>query len=227
MSPFNAARFFNLSEFSHASLFQSSEFVWDALAQIKSYLNSLQLGVFEAEISPQAYLVDPEKISIGKGSVVEAGAYIKGPCVIGENCHVRHGAYIRGGLIAGNNCVIGHDTEIKNSIFLNHTNAAHFAYVGDTILGNHVNLGAGVKCANLKLNKSQIIIHFQGNRFQTGLRKFGAIIGDFCQIGCNVVLNPGSILGINVDCYPCVNIGGFIRENQTVRTVNELQIIQK
>jgi UDP-N-acetylglucosamine diphosphorylase / glucose-1-phosphate thymidylyltransferase / UDP-N-acetylgalactosamine diphosphorylase / glucosamine-1-phosphate N-acetyltransferase / galactosamine-1-phosphate N-acetyltransferase len=227
MPSFIATHFFNLASYAHASLFAASEFVWDALKQIDPYLSSLQLGVLEAEISPQAYLVNPEKISIGKGSIVEAGAYVKGPCIIGENCRVRHGAYIRGGLIAGNDCVIGHDTEVKNSIFLNNTRAAHFAYVGDTILGNGVNLGAGVKCANMKFNKGQIVIHYQEERIQTGLRKFGSVIGDDSQIGCNVVLNPGSILGKNVDCYSCISVGGFIRENQTVRTNAELCFIQK
>lgn len=219
--------FFNLANYSHSALFADSKYVWDALTQILPYLNSLQLGIIKAEVCTGAFIVDPENISIGKGSVVEPGAYIKGPCVIGVNCRVRHGAYIRGGLITGDNCVIGHDTEVKNSIFLNHVHAAHFAYVGDTILGNDVNLGAGVKCANLKLDNNQIIIHFQNQRIQTGMRKFGSIIGDGCQIGCNTVLNPGTLLGKNVDCYPCINPGGFIEANHTVRNHVELHIIPK
>lgn len=169
-------------------------------------------------------MANPENISIGKGTVLEPGVYIKGPCIIGENCTIRHGAYIRGNLITGNGCVIGHDTEIKNSVMLNHAQAAHFAYLGDSILGNRVNLGAGTKCANLKLDHKNIAVRFGERLIETGLKKFGAIIGDDSQTGCNSVTNPGTLFGKQVFCYPCLNVGGFVASKQLIRPSNKVVI---
>ena len=216
--------FFDLSVYAHAALFLEGAYPWIALAQISRYLKAARLGHIEGTVSPQAYLFHPELISIGPGSVVEPGAYIQGPCIIGANCTVRHGAYIRGNFIAGNRCVIGHDTEVKNSIFLDGVQAAHFAYVGDSILGNNVNLGAGTKCANLKLNHGAIIIHHNGQRLNTELKKLGAILGDRTQIGCNSVTNPGTLMGPEVLCYPCVNVGGFIPGHSRIKPQTTLSI---
>lgn len=202
--------FFDLSLFPYRDLFDACEYPWTVLTKIESYLKNRTLGIIQGKISPSAYLINPELISIGPGTVVEPGAYIQGPCLIGKNCTVRHGAYLRGNVIAGDGCVLGHDTEVKNSIFLQGANAAHFAYVGDTVLGNNVNLGAGTKCANLKLDHSEINVHYENFRIATSLRKFGAIIGDGTQIGCNTVTNPGTVMGQLVRCYPCINVGGFI-----------------
>lgn len=217
MANLHASYFFELSSFTHASLFEQTEFVWGALDLIDSYLKTHSLGKIECDVPQGTFLIHPETISIGEGTVIEQGAYIKGPCVIGKNCTVRHGAYIRGGLIAGDSCVIGHDTEVKNAIFLNGAHAAHFAYVGDSILGSKVNLGAGTKCANLKLDGSEIAIFTNGHRYATKRRKLGAIIGDRTQIGCNAVLNPGTLMGQGVQCFPCLNIGGFIPSNSLIK----------
>ncbi len=217
MDHFQADYFFDLSHFKHKELFKEERFVWNALKEISEYLKSYPLGNIEGDVSSKAFLIHPEKISIGKGSVVEAGAYIKGPCLIGENCVVRHGAYIRGDCITGNGCVIGHDTEVKNAIFLDHAQAAHFAYVGDSILGNHCNLGAGTKLANLKLAHDNVIIYFNDEKVDSGLRKFGAIIGDKAQIGCNAVTNPGTLFGPSSYCHPCLNVGGFIPSQHVVK----------
>lgn len=216
--------YFSLTAFQHASLFENIEHVWLALNKIPPYLKSLTLGKIEATVPEGVYLINREQISIGQGTVLEPGAYIKGPCVLGKNCTVRHGAYIRGDLIAGDNCVIGHDTEVKNAIFLDGAHAAHFAYVGDSILGNRCNLGAGVKCANLKLDGALVELFVDGDRISTGLRKFGAIVGDGVQIGCNCVTNPGTLLGRGVLCYPCLNIGGVIPADQIVRGTTELRM---
>lgn len=218
MSQLAPSYFFDLSTFKHPSIFKNCEFVWEALEKISPYLASQKLGQIEVEVPQGTYLVNPELISIGKGTVLEPGAYIKGPCIIGENCVVRHGAYIRGDFIAGTHCVIGHDTEVKSSLMMDHSNAAHFAYLGNTILGNRVNLGAGTKCANLKLDHGVINIYFEGRQIPTGLRKFGAIIGDGSQLGCNSVTNPGALLGQNVQSYPCTNFGGFIPSGKIVQS---------
>lgn len=193
--------FFDLSEFAHRDLFSDCTYVWEALQKIPSYFK----GPFQilGDVSPQAYLINPDKISIGEGSVVEPGAYIEGPCIIGKGCTIRHGAYIRGNLITGDHCVIGHTTEVKNAIFLNGAKAAHFAYVGDSILGNNVNLGAGTKLANLRFDNKTIVIA----GIETGIRKFGAIVGDGAQTGCNSVLNPGTLMEKNSTCRPCSVVG--------------------
>jgi NDP-sugar pyrophosphorylase family protein len=209
--------FFDLSTYQYANLFENEIYPWLVLLKIESYLKNLILGQIEGTISPSAYLINPEQISIGSGSIVEPGAYIQGPCVIGKNCTVRHGAYIRGNFISGDKCVIGHDSEIKNAVFLNGAHAAHFAYVGDCILGNGVNLGAGTKCANLKLDNELVSIHYNKQRIETPLRKFGAILGDRTQIGCNAVTNPGTLMGQEVRCYPCTNVGGFIPSRSIVK----------
>lgn len=217
MRSLHHSTFFDLAQFPHASLFENCDFVWQALSRISNYLANYPLGKISCDIPKGAFLVNPEKIAIGSGTIIEPGAYIKGPCIIGENCVVRHGAYIRGDLIAGNQCVIGHDTEVKMSIFLNGAQAAHFAYVGDSILGNRVNLGAGTKCANLRFDHGNIEITVNKERFKTGLRKLGAIFGDDSQTGCNAVTNPGTLFGKNACCYPCTNVNGMIEADHIAK----------
>jgi UDP-N-acetylglucosamine diphosphorylase / glucose-1-phosphate thymidylyltransferase / UDP-N-acetylgalactosamine diphosphorylase / glucosamine-1-phosphate N-acetyltransferase / galactosamine-1-phosphate N-acetyltransferase len=225
MSENTPSYFFELNNFQHAHIFDSCSFPWEALPKIEKYLKSLSLGNIQISIPNTAFLINPELISIGEGTVIEPSAYIKGPCVIGKNCTIRHGAYIRGNVITGDQCVIGHDTEVKNSIFLNKAQAAHFAYVGDCILGNGVNLGAGTKCANLKLDHQNIEVHLKGEKISTGLRKFGAILGDGVQLGCNSVMNPGTMLGKRVFCYPCVSVGGFVPEDHIIRPSQKVKIV--
>jgi NDP-sugar pyrophosphorylase family protein len=210
MTQFSPSRFFDLTSFAHASLFEGCEFVWEALERIPGYLDHALSGDAVSAIAPGAYLERPEAIIIGEGTVIEPGAFIRGPCVLGARCEVRHGAYIRGGVIAGDDCVIGHATEIKNSILLNGAKAAHFAYVGDSILGGGVNLGAGVKLANLKLKRDEVVLMVDGSKVPTGRRKFGAILGDGVQLGCNSVTNPGTIMTPGVLALPCSNIGGYV-----------------
>ena len=210
-------QFFSLENYSHASLFEGCQYPWEALDRLKDYLSSLELGKIEVAIPATVHLVNAHLISIGPGTVVEPGAYIQGPCSIGKNCIIRHGAYIRGNVLIGDSCVIGHDTEVKHSIFFNGAAAAHFNYVGDSILGNGSNLGAGVKCANLRLDHQPICVATAGEKIDTGLLKLGAIIGDGAKVGCNCVLNPGTFLGKNSFCFPCLNIYGFIPEGGKVK----------
>lgn len=214
---FEISQFFDLTNFPHKKLFEQTNYPWEILNKLEFYIKNLALGRNCGIVSPQAYIINPNEIYIGEGSIVEPGAYIHGPCWIGNNCVIRHGAYIRGNLITGDHVVIGHDTEVKNAVFLSGSNAAHFAYVGDSILGCKVNLGAGTKCANFKLDKQEITIETEDNRILTKRRKLGAIIGDHSQIGCNSVLNPGTIMGKNVICYPCVNVGGCIPAKSLIK----------
>lgn len=137
-----------------------------------------------------------KKIHIGQGVLIEAGAYIKEPAIIGDYTEVRHGAYMRGFCVVGKRCVVGHATEVKHSIFLNDAKAGHFAYLGDSILGNNVNLGAGTKFANLRFLPGTVTIKTPDKKnIDSGLRKIGAILGDDCQTGCNSVTNPGTVMG--------------------------------
>ena len=135
------------------------------------------------------------KFRMGKGVLVESGAFVCGPVMLGDFSEVRQGAYLRGNCLIGRGCVVGHVTEVKNTIFLDEAKAGHFAYLGDSILGNNVNLGAGTKMANLRFVKGDISIRTKDGTVDTGLRKLGAILGDQVQTGCNSVTNPGTIIG--------------------------------
>lgn len=225
MQNFAPNLFFDLSSFVHAALFDGCEHVWQALDRIQEYLRTYPLGT--TQVYNGAYLVNPAEISIGEGTIIEPGAYIKGPCIIGKNCQIRHGAYIRGDCVIGDSCVIGHTTELKHSIILNHSNAAHFAYLGDTILGSHVNLGAGVKCANLRLDGKNISVSVHGTKVPTNRRKFGSIIGDNAEVGCNTVLNPGTVLGKHAIAYPGLNFGGYVSDNSIIKPSSTVQILKK
>lgn len=143
-----------------------------------------------------------DQIYVGEGTVIEPGALIKGPTIIGCGTEIRQGAYVRGDCLIGDRCVVGHTTEIKTGVMLNEARAGHFAYIGDSILGHEVNLGAGTKLANLKIVASFVFLKIEGKKYDTGLRKFGAIMGDSVETGCNSVTSPGTILGPKSLVYP-------------------------
>lgn len=145
------------------------------------------------------------KIYLGEKVVVEPYVYIEEPCYFSEGTQIRHAAYVRGSVYTGKGAVIGHTTEVKNSLFLRGAKAAHFAYVGDSILGAEVNLGAGTKLANLKFLRREILLEIKGERINTGLKKMGAILGDRVQTGCNSVLQPGTLIGKDSIIYPGVS----------------------
>lgn len=224
MSFLDPSSYFDYSHFAHAALFKDCRYPWEALLALKKYLAAYSFIPVNPADFPQTYLIHPETISIGQGTVLEPGAYIHGPCILGEGCVVRHGAYLRGHVIAGNRCVLGHDSEIKNSIFLDDVAAAHFAYVGDSILGNHVNLGAGTKCANLRLDRGLIKIHTPQEMYATQMKKLGALIGDYAQLGCNSVTNPGTLIGPHALIAPCLNVGGVIPAYSFVQSQQSLKI---
>jgi carbonic anhydrase/acetyltransferase-like protein (isoleucine patch superfamily) len=177
-----------------------------------------------SEVYAGAVLSD-DRIQIGKGSVVEPGALIKGPTVICDHTEVRQGAYMRGNCLVGNGCVVGHTTEMKSSIMLEGAKAGHFAYIGDSILGNNVNLGAGTKLANLKIVDTEIRLRIEGRTYMTGLRKFGAILGDRVEMGCNSVSSPGTLLGRDSLVYPTVNVPGGYYPNSSVVSVRSKKIL--
>lgn len=205
---FAPADLFDLSQTTHAALFDGVTHAWEALPRIADYLRrELKPGLHNA-CDGVAWI--GKDVFIGEGTVVEDGAMIKGPAIIGSHCVIRHNAYLRENLVIGDHCVIGNASELKNTLLFNHCEVPHFNYVGDSILGHRAHLGAGVKISNLKLTPGTVFVEQEGRRIDSGLRKFGALIGDGAQVGCNAVLNPGSILGRRSLVYPCVNWRGVL-----------------
>ncbi|MCB4756937.1 MAG: glucose-1-phosphate thymidylyltransferase [Elusimicrobia bacterium] len=166
------------------------------------------------------------RIQIGTGSVIEPGALLKGPCMIGNNTEIRQGAYIRGNVIIGDRCVVGHTTEMKSAIMLGESKAGHFAYIGDSILGK-VNLGAGTKLANLKIIESPVVLFIDGKRYETGLRKFGAILADGVETGCNSATTPGTLLGKDVLLYPNATARGYCPPKKIIKLKQVQEIIER
>jgi NDP-sugar pyrophosphorylase family protein len=166
-------------------------------------------------------------VFIGKGSVIEHGAMIKGPAWIGEGCEIRNGCYIRENVIVGSGCVLGNSCELKNSIVFDEAQIPHFNYVGDSILGYRSHLGAGVILSNVKLDHSEITILTAEGMIPTGLKKFGAVIGDRAEIGCNSVINPGSLIGRNTILYPNTQWRGVAPADSVVKTKQEHQVLPR
>ncbi len=170
-----------------------------------------------AIIMPGAYLFD-NRIIVGPRTVIEPGVLIKGPTVLGADTEVRQGAYLRGNCLIGNRCVVGHTTEIKGSIMMDGAKAGHFAYIGDSILGKDVNLGAGTKLANLKIIPGPIIIAANRKHYKTNRRKLGAILGDRTETGCNSVASPGTLMERDSIVFPCTAVpGGYYPRNSHIR----------
>jgi NDP-sugar pyrophosphorylase family protein len=214
---------FRLDGWEHAELFQGLEWAWEALRRIGPYVEARLRPGIEGRVMEGAW-VERERVSIGPGTVVEPGACIFGPAIIGRDSQVRQGAYIRGNALVGEGCVVGHVTEMKNSVMLDGAKAGHFAYVGDSLLGRDVNLGAGTKLANLKINETPVTVRFQGRTHETGLRKFGALIGDACELGCNSVASPGTIIGPGTLVYPNASVSGVIPPRSIVKLKQALEI---
>lgn len=166
-----------------------------------------------------------DRVQIGKGSVVEPGALLKGPTIIGDYTEVRQGAYVRGDCLIGNQCVVGHATEMKSSIMLNKAKAGHFAYIGDSILGGGANLGAGTKLANLKIIDQEVKLRIQKEIYATGLRKLGAILGDCTELGCNAVTSPGTLLGKGCLVYACVNVPGGFYPSRSIISIQNRNVL--
>lgn len=193
---------FSPEDFPFPDLISQAQYPWDILSLVGGFLETHTFSGIHGEIESGVTLKNEDKIDIAEGAYVEAGAYIVGPCIIGPHTVVRHCAYIRGGIITGSHCVIGHCTEVKN-VYLGHrVQASHFSYIGDSVLSSHVHLGAGVRCANLRLDGANIRIGSRDKKIDTGLRKAGAFIGKHVSIGCNSVTNPGCCLPAHTKIYP-------------------------
>jgi UDP-N-acetylglucosamine diphosphorylase / glucose-1-phosphate thymidylyltransferase / UDP-N-acetylgalactosamine diphosphorylase / glucosamine-1-phosphate N-acetyltransferase / galactosamine-1-phosphate N-acetyltransferase len=212
---FRPADLFDLAQTEHAALFEGCEWAWDALKKLREYLQTHLQPALKNRCEGVAYIGEP--VFIGEGTVVEDGVMIKGPAIIGRNCEIRHNAYIREHVIVGDGCVVGNSCELKQAVLFNECHVPHFSYVGDSILGHRAHLGAGVKISNVKLMPGNVTVEVEGKALDTGLRKFGALLGDRTDIGCNAVLNPGSIIGRGSVVYPCTNWRGVLAPNSIVK----------
>jgi NDP-sugar pyrophosphorylase family protein len=196
-------------------LFADLEYVWDVLPKLPELLERLLSGerTVLGEVSPQAYVAEGCPLYIGAGARVEAGAYISGPVYIDSGAVVRHGAYVRQDCILLEGSVLGHGSEAKRALLLPGAKAPHFAYVGDSVVGQRANLGAGTKLSNVPISRrgsNTVRIRTDAGSIDTGLEKFGAIVGDDVEVGCNAVLNPGSLLGPRVLVYPNTTVANGV-----------------
>jgi NDP-sugar pyrophosphorylase family protein len=222
---FAPVEFIALEHTTHAKLFENQRFIWDALKQIASYLQFRLKPAVLGQLMGKPFISNA--VYIGSGTIVEQGAVIKGPAWIGEKCHIRSGCYVRENVIVGNGVVMGNSCEFKNCIVCDEAQVPHFNYVGDSILGFRAHLGAGVILSNVKLDHREISVAAEDGTLPTGLTKFGAVIGDRTEIGCNAVINPGTLIGRDCIIYPSANVRGVIPRAHIVKVRQELQSISR
>jgi len=220
-----AEELFDLSQTDHVSLFGSLGQAWEVLPRIGGYLR----GTLRAAQLGQAHgqAVIEGDVFVGEGTVIEAGALVRGPAWIGRNCHIGHGATLRGNVIIGDDCVVGHAAELKNMVLFNGCEVPHFNYVGDSVLGHCVHLGAGAMLSNYRLIRGNVNVRTASRTLDSGLAKFGALIGDRTEIGCNAVLNPGAIIGRDCLLYPNVTFTGVLSSRHLVKNKTELMVVEK
>ncbi len=186
---------------------------WEALKGIKDMI--LALG---KTLSPEEYDEVSENVWVHKTAKVFSSAYLGAPCIIGPNTEVRHCAFIRSSALVGADCVVGNSVELKNVILFDHVQTPHYNYVGDSILGYYSHMGAGSITSNVKSDKTLVVIHGQDEEVETGIKKVGAMLGDHVEVGCNSVLNPGTVIGRNSNVYPTSCVRGVIPENSIWKT---------
>lgn len=188
-----------------AELFADKQYPWQVLPEIKDFI--LALG---SRLPAEEYHSPSEGVWIAYDATVFPSAYIAGPCIIDHGAVIRHCAYIRGSVIVGKDAIVGNSAELKNSVLFDNVQTPHYNYVGDSILGYKAHMGAGSITSNVKSDKSLVVVSAEGERIETGLKKFGTILGDNVEIGCNSVLNPGSVLGRRSSVYPTSSVRGFV-----------------
>lgn len=213
---------FNYEDYIGKDLFKGNEPPWEILPKIGEFVRNLGMNIGTSKFSCR--LGDDGKCNvwIAKDAKIHKSAILNGPLIIDSGTEVRPGAFIRGNVIIGKNCVIGNSTEIKNSVIMDNVQLPHYNYVGDSIIGNYSHLGAGAIISNLKSMKTEVVIDGQ---FPTGLRKVGAFIADHVEVGCNSVLNPGTVIFKESVVYPLTCVRGIIPENSIVKT--EIKIVKR
>lgn len=205
MKNYTIEKLLDLNETMAAELFEGKTYPWEVLPEIKDFV--LKLG---ASLSPKEYDCIDENIWIAKSAKVAPTACINGPAIIGKETEVRHCAFIRGNAIVGDGCVVGNSTELKNVVLFNKVQVPHYNYVGDSVLGYKSHMGAGSICSNVKSDKKLVIVKGDSKSVETGLKKFGAMLGDHVEVGCGSVLNPGTVIGRNSNIYPLSPVRGCV-----------------
>ncbi len=208
---------FNLENKLAAPLFEGVKYPYEALAKIGDFIKvlgpTLDGTIFEQK---------GENIWIAKSAKIAPTAFINGPCIICEDAEVRHCAFIRGNAFVGPNCVVGNSTELKNVVLIDTVQVPHYNYVGDSILGTKSHMGAGSITSNVKSDKTLVTVKMGDLKIETGLKKFGAIIGDGVEVGCGSVLNPGTVVGKNTNIYPLSSVRGYVAENSIYKKFGEV-----
>lgn len=208
---------YDLSHTKAAAFLEKFTYPWEALSEIKNFIRKLGASLPEEEYEKRG-----EDIWIHKTAKVFESAYIAGPCIIGAGTEVRHCAFIRGSALVGENCVVGNSTELKNVILFDNVQVPHYNYVGDSILGYKSHMGAGSITSNVKSDKKLVIVHFDDEPVATGIKKFGAMIGDNVEVGCGSVLNPGTVIGRKSNIYPLSSVRGTVAGHSIYKCRGEI-----
>ncbi len=208
---------YNLEETIAKEIFNDLTYPWEVLPRINSFI--IELG---DKLPKDEYEEIAEHVWVAKDAILAHTAYISGPCIIDKGAEIRHCAFIRGNAIIGKNSVVGNSTELKNVILFNKVQVPHYNYVGDSVLGYKAHMGAGAITSNVKSDKSLVTTNVNGKKIKTELKKFGAMIGDNVEVGCNSVLNPGTIIGKNSNIYPLSMVRGYIPLGSIYKNQNEI-----
>ena len=208
---------YNLDETIAKELLSGCEYPWEVLPKIKEFI--IELG---NSLSSEEYDKVGDNVWIAKSAKVAPTAFINGPAIIGKNAEIRHCAFIRGNAIVGENAVVGNSTELKNVVLFNNVQVPHYNYVGDSILGYKSHMGAGSITSNVKSDKKLVVVKNGDEKIETGLKKFGAMLGDNVEVGCGSVLNPGTVIGRNTNIYPLSSVRGVVKENSIYKKQGEV-----
>ena len=208
---------YNLEETIAGKLFEGATYPWEVLPKISAFI--VELG---NQLSSEEYEKRGENVWDAKSAKVAPTAYINGPAIIGKESEIRYCAFIRGNAIVGEGAVVGNSTELKNVVLFNKVQVPHYNYVGDTILGYRAHMGAGSITSNVKSDKTLVVVKDGEDKIPTGLKKFGAMLGDCVEVGCNSVLNPGTVVGRNAQIYPTSCVRGVIRANGIYKKQGEI-----
>ena len=204
----------DLFDFSHSlaeGRLQRAENPWEALAQISAWI--CEIG---AALDPAEYEERSPQVWVHRSAHVAPTAYLGAPCIVGPETEVRHCAFVRGAALIGAGCVVGNSVELKNVVLFDNVQVPHYNYVGDSVLGYKAHMGAGAVTSNVKGDKKNVVVHGERD-YETGRKKFGAMLGDFAEIGCNSVLNPGTIIGRDSQVYPLSSVRGVVKARHIVK----------
>lgn len=208
---------YTLAETIAAPLLERHEYPWQVLSEIGAFI--LELG---KTLDPEIFEQRGEDIWVAKSANVAPTAYLHGPLIIDEEAEIRHCAFIRGNAIVGKGSVVGNSTELKNVIIFNSVQVPHYNYVGDSVLGYKSHMGAGSITSNVKSDKTLVVVKSAEEQIETGLKKFGAMLGDYVEVGCNSVLNPGTVIGSHTNVYPLSMVRGVVPANSIYKNKNEV-----